>query len=941
MANANIFAFTDTWNDSGTTFSAIKVDVTDTASQADSTLIDLEVGGASQASITKAGEVICKGLTSSQDIDLQGNRLVMDADNDTYIEAITDDRLDLVVGGSLVARFAANVTDTFQLDGVGFSPTGAVVGQFLGFPNDANTLEPATPAGGGDLLAAANETITGNWTFTGDLDLSGLSDVAGTRDDLGIPKTVLVAADGTTDDRATIISALSSDGFAVLPDGDIAISATTNISSNQLVAGQGFITNVIAGSAVSNGSALFQSVDAEDLAFFNLRLTLDPRSDTGSPRQLRGILVRGGRQNEIKNVGVDIYGIGSYGLCAFYDYDGATISNNKVLYDDYGIFSHSSFGLSDFNSGDSRNLIVNGNSVYGRLPDGIEDAAAGGSIAAGTPTVSASEAYDTPTSGNLDGLVGLSDGEWVVLNPPASGSVTIRHQQDVSATPGAVPFSLVNGADRTFLSTERRISFKRVGDQLVHQVGGKIGISIDANSKGSSLTGNLVDRVLNYFDNGEGLGVAHAPTATYKGHHSHTHVGNVVTKTLREAFHIEDGALNVTSVGNVIYDAEFGHRIIYGGRVQIHQRIIDPSSGVDLGTDTITDTAHGLSESDEVYYNSNGNTAIGGLTSGQTYFVRNPTTNTYQLSATSGGSVIDLTSGATGSNHLFAAGEGFPRNIALIGNTYYDIGQNCISLEQGAPSGSDTECENISIIGNVMSDWGQDASSPAIRITGDGTGKVYLDGNHFRDGTGNCIQFSHFTGESSIGSAASITVGYIGTENVTGSAFISASVGSTRNILIKSGSHLSGANNGVFASGSDLTAFIGDTTYKTDLLIGGAPAMESELIRLPTNFFPLTARVVLLSDADATTQSFVKIFRRPADGGSAVEIGAAGLPLASGGLTAYETLDITTILTTAFASDPANLEWGAGDVIYVQKVGNASADGQMRFVFELNGFHYF
>jgi hypothetical protein len=53
------------------------------------------------------------------------------------------------------------------LNGVGFSPTGAVVGQALGYPNSSTTVEPYTPAGGGDTLAAADEEITGDWGFPG------------------------------------------------------------------------------------------------------------------------------------------------------------------------------------------------------------------------------------------------------------------------------------------------------------------------------------------------------------------------------------------------------------------------------------------------------------------------------------------------------------------------------------------------------------------------------------------------------------------------------------------------------------------------------------------------------------------------------------------------------------------------------------------------------
>ena len=55
MTTANIFDLADTWNDGATTFTAIKMDVTDTDSGAGSKLLDLQVGGVSQLSVSKTG----------------------------------------------------------------------------------------------------------------------------------------------------------------------------------------------------------------------------------------------------------------------------------------------------------------------------------------------------------------------------------------------------------------------------------------------------------------------------------------------------------------------------------------------------------------------------------------------------------------------------------------------------------------------------------------------------------------------------------------------------------------------------------------------------------------------------------------------------------------------------------------------------------------------
>jgi hypothetical protein len=54
---AYIYDLSDTWNASGTTFTAIKMNVTDTASAAASLLMDLQVGGTSRFSVAKGGIV--------------------------------------------------------------------------------------------------------------------------------------------------------------------------------------------------------------------------------------------------------------------------------------------------------------------------------------------------------------------------------------------------------------------------------------------------------------------------------------------------------------------------------------------------------------------------------------------------------------------------------------------------------------------------------------------------------------------------------------------------------------------------------------------------------------------------------------------------------------------------------------------------------------------
>ncbi|NCX24043.1 MAG: hypothetical protein EBX17_12845, partial [Betaproteobacteria bacterium] len=54
MSKAYLYDLTDTWNAGATTFTAIKMNVTDTDSAAGSLLMDLQVGGSSKFSVSKS-----------------------------------------------------------------------------------------------------------------------------------------------------------------------------------------------------------------------------------------------------------------------------------------------------------------------------------------------------------------------------------------------------------------------------------------------------------------------------------------------------------------------------------------------------------------------------------------------------------------------------------------------------------------------------------------------------------------------------------------------------------------------------------------------------------------------------------------------------------------------------------------------------------------------
>lgn len=71
------------------------------------------------------------------------------------------------------------------------------------------------------------------------------------------------------------------------------------------------------------------------------------------------------------------------------------------------------------------------------------------------------------------------------------------------------------------------------------------------------------------------------------------------------------------------------------------------ATSVDTATDTITINLHGLSEGDSVVFSTTG-TLPSPVVAGNVYFIKNPTQNTFQLSTTATGIVLNLTTTGSG-----------------------------------------------------------------------------------------------------------------------------------------------------------------------------------------------------------------------------------------------------------------------------------------------------
>lgn len=112
---AIINALTDTWNNVATTFTAIKMTVTDTTSAAGSNLIDLLVGASSKFSVDKSGNMVIAGSIASS----VGTLTSSVADGAAAV-GFNFNTPSYTTAGALLARWQNNGVTKASLDKDGF-----------------------------------------------------------------------------------------------------------------------------------------------------------------------------------------------------------------------------------------------------------------------------------------------------------------------------------------------------------------------------------------------------------------------------------------------------------------------------------------------------------------------------------------------------------------------------------------------------------------------------------------------------------------------------------------------------------------------------------------------------------------------------------------------------------------------------------------------------
>jgi len=143
------------------------------------------------------------------------------------------------------------------------------------------------------------------------------------------------------------------------------------------------------------------------------------------------------------------------------------------------------------------------------------------------------------------------------------------------------------------------------------------------------------------------------------GNNSQTFTGDTATGTASVSGGIVTG-VTVTDVGS-------DYQSTPAVTVEVPKMTI-PTSAVSAGTNVITFAAHGLSDTDQITYNQvGGGTLMTNVANGATVFVRDKTTNTFKIAATSGGTAINIGTGHSAQTFTIVTGATQATAVASTG----------------------------------------------------------------------------------------------------------------------------------------------------------------------------------------------------------------------------------------------------------------------------------
>jgi len=235
---------TQTWNSSAVAFTGIKENITDTASDASSLLIDLQVGSQSKFKVNKVGDTTLGNLTAGT---VAGT---ITTTSQPYITSVGKLGT-LEVTGNIDAKANINITGIANITGdatvTNLGATGTVtasqlVGNGIGITNIAGANVTGTVAVAATAYAVAGANVTGavaSATLAASASSVAGVNVTGT---VASATTATTAGTVTTAAQPNITSVGSLTGLTV--SGDVGVTGNATITGNLVVTGTTITANV-------------------------------------------------------------------------------------------------------------------------------------------------------------------------------------------------------------------------------------------------------------------------------------------------------------------------------------------------------------------------------------------------------------------------------------------------------------------------------------------------------------------------------------------------------------------------------------------------------------------------------------------------------------------------------------------------------------------------
>lgn len=285
-----ISGVTATWNDAGTTFDGIKLTVTDTASQADSDIVDLVVTGSGRFQVVKDGQMILTTADAATSVGPNG------ATNPAFqIDCSTSSMATglkitgkAAAGGVALAAISSGTNEALDIDAKGSgavnlapNSTGGATynGPMIGTSASATALALGANGSTNPVLQvdASTSSVATGWKLTGAAAAGGVALAAissGTNENATIDSkgSGTVTINGTATGAVVIgslatVSSSNANALAVGPNG--ATNPCFNVNANTGSAATGVnVTGAAAGggvavAAISSGTNEAMTIDGK------------------------------------------------------------------------------------------------------------------------------------------------------------------------------------------------------------------------------------------------------------------------------------------------------------------------------------------------------------------------------------------------------------------------------------------------------------------------------------------------------------------------------------------------------------------------------------------------------------------------------------------------------------------------------------------------------